>query len=193
VRALQKSAKEWPGLEFVLAFLRIGFMAVLSALPLDAGPAVADAANGARALAGAALGDGRCGDMGMGCLRQVRIKARLSSGFGLFGRAHNRTPASCASANAGVKVKPKITIPLAAGSAELKVEREVLEDEARKVLKEQKMRMARRRRSTERLEDQRPRSRFAGSLGCGHPRRHPLFGTFLVPPRKKHLALPPSA
>jgi pyruvate,orthophosphate dikinase len=33
-------------------------------------------------------------------------------------------------------------IPLAASSAELKVEREVLEDEARKVLKEQKMRMA---------------------------------------------------
>jgi pyruvate, orthophosphate dikinase len=50
--------------------------------------------------------------------------------------------AACACAKAGVKVKPKIMIPLAASSAELKVEREVLEDEARKVLKEQKMRMA---------------------------------------------------
>jgi pyruvate, orthophosphate dikinase len=50
--------------------------------------------------------------------------------------------AACACAKAGVKVKPKIMIPLAASSAELKVEREVLEDEARKVLKEQKMRLA---------------------------------------------------
>jgi pyruvate, orthophosphate dikinase len=50
--------------------------------------------------------------------------------------------AACTCAKAGVKVKPKIMIPLAASSAELKVEREVLEDEARKVLKEQKMRMA---------------------------------------------------
>ena len=50
--------------------------------------------------------------------------------------------AACACAKAGIKVKPKIMIPLAASSAELKVEREVLEDEARKVLKEQRMRMA---------------------------------------------------
>ena len=50
--------------------------------------------------------------------------------------------AACAGAKAGIKVKPKIMIPLAASSAELKVEREVLEDEARKVLKEQRMRMA---------------------------------------------------
>ena len=50
--------------------------------------------------------------------------------------------AACACARAGIKVKPKIMIPLAASSAELKIEREVLEDEARKVLKEQRMRMA---------------------------------------------------
>jgi pyruvate,orthophosphate dikinase len=41
-----------------------------------------------------------------------------------------------------VKVKPKIMIPLTAVSSELKVERAVLEDEARTVLKEQRMRMA---------------------------------------------------
>jgi len=50
--------------------------------------------------------------------------------------------AACACAKAGIKVKPKIMIPLAASSAELKIEREVLEDEAHKVLKEQRMRMA---------------------------------------------------
>ena len=50
--------------------------------------------------------------------------------------------AACACAKAGIKVKPKIMIPLAASSAELKVEREVLADEARQVLKEQRMRMA---------------------------------------------------
>ena len=49
--------------------------------------------------------------------------------------------AACACVKAGIKVKPKIMIPLAASSAELKVEREGLEDEARQVLKEQRMRM----------------------------------------------------
>jgi pyruvate,orthophosphate dikinase len=49
--------------------------------------------------------------------------------------------AACACARAGIKVKPKIMIPLAAISTELKIERELLEDEARKVLKEQKMRV----------------------------------------------------
>ena len=49
--------------------------------------------------------------------------------------------AACAYAKAGIKVKPRIMIPLVASSAELKVEREGLEDEARQVLKEQRMRM----------------------------------------------------
>jgi pyruvate,orthophosphate dikinase len=44
--------------------------------------------------------------------------------------------AACECAAAGVKVKPKIMIPLAATSSELKVERAVLEDEARAVMKE---------------------------------------------------------
>jgi pyruvate,orthophosphate dikinase len=50
--------------------------------------------------------------------------------------------AACACQRAGIKVKPKIMIPLAALSTELKVERELLEDEAKKVLKEQRMRVA---------------------------------------------------
>jgi pyruvate, orthophosphate dikinase len=50
--------------------------------------------------------------------------------------------AACACARDGVKVKPKIMIPLTAVSSELKVERAVLDDEARTVLKEQRMRMA---------------------------------------------------
>ncbi len=45
--------------------------------------------------------------------------------------------AACFCAKAGVKVKPKIMIPLTAISTELKVERELLEDEAKQVLKEQ--------------------------------------------------------
>ncbi len=45
--------------------------------------------------------------------------------------------AACACAREGVKLKPKIMIPLAATSSELKVQRALLEDEARKVLKEQ--------------------------------------------------------
>jgi len=49
--------------------------------------------------------------------------------------------AACACAKEGVKVKPKIMIPLATTSSELRVERELLEDEARTVLKEQGMKM----------------------------------------------------
>ncbi|HEU0200173.1 MAG TPA: putative PEP-binding protein, partial [Burkholderiaceae bacterium] len=50
--------------------------------------------------------------------------------------------AACACAREGVQVKPKIMIPLTAVSTELKVERELLEDEAKKVLAEQRMRIA---------------------------------------------------
>ena len=50
--------------------------------------------------------------------------------------------AACACAREGVKVRPKIMIPLATTSPELKVERAVLEDEANQVLREQRMRMA---------------------------------------------------
>jgi pyruvate,orthophosphate dikinase len=46
--------------------------------------------------------------------------------------------AACACAREGVKLKPKIMIPLAATSAELKFGRDLLEEEARKVLAEQK-------------------------------------------------------
>jgi pyruvate,orthophosphate dikinase len=49
--------------------------------------------------------------------------------------------AACRCAKQGVKVKPKIMIPLTAISTELRVERELLEAEARKVLKEQRMRI----------------------------------------------------
>jgi pyruvate,orthophosphate dikinase len=49
--------------------------------------------------------------------------------------------AACECARAGVKLKPKIMIPLAATSAELKFGRDLLEEEARKVLKEQGMRL----------------------------------------------------
>jgi pyruvate,orthophosphate dikinase len=45
--------------------------------------------------------------------------------------------AGCACVREGVKLKPKIMIPLAATSAELEVQRAVLEDELRKVLAEQ--------------------------------------------------------
>jgi pyruvate,orthophosphate dikinase len=50
--------------------------------------------------------------------------------------------AACACAREGVKLKPKIMIPLAATSAELKFQRVVLEDEARKVLAEQGQKIA---------------------------------------------------
>ena len=45
--------------------------------------------------------------------------------------------AACACAKKGIKLKPKIMIPLAATSRELQVQREVLEDEAKKVIAEQ--------------------------------------------------------
>ncbi|MGQ0523851.1 MAG: pyruvate, phosphate dikinase [Betaproteobacteria bacterium] len=45
--------------------------------------------------------------------------------------------AACACARKGIKLKPKIMIPLAATSRELQVQREVLEDEAKKVIAEQ--------------------------------------------------------
>ncbi len=45
--------------------------------------------------------------------------------------------AACACAKKGVKLKPKIMIPLAATSNELKVQRALLEDEAQKVIREQ--------------------------------------------------------
>jgi pyruvate,orthophosphate dikinase len=49
--------------------------------------------------------------------------------------------AGCACVRQGVKLKPKIMIPLAATSAELQVQRAVLEDELRKVLAEQGMKI----------------------------------------------------
>ncbi len=49
--------------------------------------------------------------------------------------------AACACQRDGVKVKPKIMIPLAATSSELKVERELLDAEARAVLKEQRAKL----------------------------------------------------
>jgi len=49
--------------------------------------------------------------------------------------------AACACARKGIKLKPKIMIPLASTSAELKLQRELLEDEARTVLKEQGMKV----------------------------------------------------
>jgi pyruvate,orthophosphate dikinase len=50
--------------------------------------------------------------------------------------------AACICAREGVKLKPKIMIPLAATSSELKAGRELLEDEGRKVLAEQGMKLA---------------------------------------------------
>jgi len=49
--------------------------------------------------------------------------------------------AACACAREGVKLKPKIMIPLAATSSELKVGRALLEEEGRKVLAEQGMKV----------------------------------------------------
>jgi pyruvate,orthophosphate dikinase len=49
--------------------------------------------------------------------------------------------AACGCAKSGVKVKPKIMIPLAATSSELRVERDLLEEEARAVMKEQGVRV----------------------------------------------------
>ena len=49
--------------------------------------------------------------------------------------------AACDCVKAGIEVRPKIMIPLTAISTELKVERALLEDEARAVLKERRMRV----------------------------------------------------
>jgi pyruvate, orthophosphate dikinase len=50
--------------------------------------------------------------------------------------------AACACAREGVKLKPKIMIPLVATSAELRVQRALLEEEARTVLEEQGVKVA---------------------------------------------------
>jgi pyruvate,orthophosphate dikinase len=50
--------------------------------------------------------------------------------------------AACACARSGVKLKPKIMIPLAATSNELKVQRALLEEEAQAVLREQQAKVA---------------------------------------------------
>ncbi|MGE5526029.1 MAG: putative PEP-binding protein, partial [Rhodospirillaceae bacterium] len=50
--------------------------------------------------------------------------------------------AACACAKAGGKVKPKIMIPLAATSKELEMQRTLLEEEVKKVLAEQRIRVA---------------------------------------------------
>lgn len=50
--------------------------------------------------------------------------------------------AACTCVKEGIKVKPKIMIPLATTSSELKVERELLEDEAKQVLKEQDVKVS---------------------------------------------------
>jgi pyruvate,orthophosphate dikinase len=49
--------------------------------------------------------------------------------------------AACHCARLGITVRPKVMIPLTAISTELKVERELLEDEARQVLREQRRRI----------------------------------------------------
>jgi pyruvate,orthophosphate dikinase len=50
--------------------------------------------------------------------------------------------AACACRRDGIRVRPKIMIPLASLSSELRFERDLLEDEARAVLREQGMRVA---------------------------------------------------
>ena len=67
-------------------------------------------------------------------LRGVRLGLHLPSLVRMQVRAI--VEAACLCALEGVKVKPKIMIPLTAHSNELKVERAILEDEARKVMKE---------------------------------------------------------
>jgi pyruvate,orthophosphate dikinase len=69
-------------------------------------------------------------------LRGVRLGIHMPSLVRMQVRAIFE--AACACAKRGVKVKPKIMIPLTAISSELKVERDLLEDEAKRVLKEQR-------------------------------------------------------
>jgi pyruvate,orthophosphate dikinase len=73
-------------------------------------------------------------------LRGVRLGIHMPSLVRMQVRAIFE--AACTCAKAGIKVKPKIMIPLTAVSSELKVERELLEDEAKKVLKERKQKIA---------------------------------------------------
>ncbi|HRD86245.1 MAG TPA: pyruvate, phosphate dikinase, partial [Rubrivivax sp.] len=73
-------------------------------------------------------------------LRGVRLGIHMPSLVRMQVRAIFE--AACACARRGVKVRPKIMIPLTAVSTELRVERELLEDEAKKVLKEQRARVA---------------------------------------------------
>jgi pyruvate,orthophosphate dikinase len=72
-------------------------------------------------------------------LRGVRLGIHMPSLVRMQVRAIFE--AACICAKEGVKVKPKIMIPLTAVSSELKIERELLEDEAKKVLKEQRQRI----------------------------------------------------
>ena len=73
-------------------------------------------------------------------LRGVRLGIHMPSLVRMQVRAIFEAACSCA--KAGIRVRPKIMIPLTALSTELKVERELLEDEARKVLKERRQRIA---------------------------------------------------
>jgi pyruvate,orthophosphate dikinase len=72
-------------------------------------------------------------------LRGVRLGIHMPSLVRMQVRAIFE--AACICAKEGVKVKPKIMIPLTAVSSELKIERDLLEDEAKKVLKEQRQRI----------------------------------------------------
>ena len=67
-------------------------------------------------------------------LRGVRLGLHLPSLVRMQVRAI--VEAACLCAQEGIRVKPKIMIPLTAHSNELKVERAILEDEARTVMKE---------------------------------------------------------
>ncbi len=72
-------------------------------------------------------------------LRGVRLGIHLPSLVRMQVRAI--IEAACLCAQEGVRVKPKIMIPLTAHSNELKVERAILEDEARTVMKERGQRV----------------------------------------------------
>jgi pyruvate,orthophosphate dikinase len=71
-------------------------------------------------------------------LRGVRLGIHMPALVRMQVRAIFEAASACV--KRGVKVRPKIMIPLTAISSELKVERELLEDEAKKVLKEQRLR-----------------------------------------------------
>ena len=73
-------------------------------------------------------------------LRGVRLGIHMPSLVRMQVRAIFE--AACTCAKAGIKVRPKIMIPLTAVSSELKVERELLEQEARAVLKERRQKIA---------------------------------------------------